>query len=89
VIIFAYIVSRALELYTLLIVVWTFGSWFPQWRYQSWFRLVDSIVAPYVGLFRTLPLQFSGLDFTPLAAIIVIALFKAALLQVIVGGPGL
>jgi len=84
--IFAYLISRTLDLYTLLIIVWTFGSWFVQWRYQSWFRMINSIVEPYVALFRALPLQFGGLDFTPLAAIMVIALLKSAVLQVLVAG---
>jgi YggT family protein len=72
----AYALVTALQIYVYLIIVWTFGSFFPAWRFQEWYRFIDRVVAPFVELFAPLRLQFSGMDFTPLAAIIAVQIFR-------------
>jgi len=66
------IIDKVIQLYILLIIVWSFGSWFPAWRYQQWFRLVHEFVWPYMCLFSSLPLRSGGFDFTPMVAIVVL-----------------
>lgn len=72
----AYALSVALKIYVYAIIVWTFGSWFPAWRYQEWWKLLDRIVAPYVSLFYPLKLQMNNIDFTPLVAIVTVEVFR-------------
>ena len=76
----------ALKLYTFLIIVWVFGSWFPHWRFQPWYRAIHRVVAPYVEAFAPLKLQFSGFDFTPIVAILGIELFRFLLLAAVYRG---
>jgi YggT family protein len=75
-------VDRVLEAYMLMIMVWSFGSFFPQWRYAAWYKLLGEIVSPYLNLFRALPLRAGMMDFTPMVAIFVLILFR----QLISGG---
>jgi YggT family protein len=79
-------VYYAIQLYIMLIFVWALGSWFPQWRYQSWYRFISDVVEPYIGLFRRLPLRFNMLDFTPLVAIFVLYLFQNLVMMMAGGG---
>jgi YggT family protein len=80
------LVTKAIQLYIMLIFVWTLGSWFPQWRYQPWFKLINDVVEPYIRLFRSLPLRVGMLDLTPMAAVFALILFQQLLLAVISGG---
>ena len=74
-------VYYAIQAYILLIFVWVLGSWFPQWRGQSWYRVVEDIVRPYLKLFEALPVQAGMIDFRPMVAI-----FVLVILQVLVRG---
>ncbi len=68
----------------MLVFVWVLGSWFPQWRYQAWFRTVDNLVRPYVDLFKPLPLTIGMMDLRPMAAIFVLVIFMR-MLETMVG----
>ena len=79
-------VLYALRAYTLLIIAYVLGSWFPQWRYQAWYRLVTDIVQPYLNVFRGLPLRMGMLDLTPMVAIFVLMIIERLLIATLVGG---
>ena len=72
----ARLVSYVVEIYIIFVFVWVLGSWFPTWRHQSWFRIVNSLVEPYIDLFRALPLRMGMIDFTPMVAILVLIVFR-------------
>lgn len=71
--------------YMMLVFVWVLGSWFPQWRYQSWFRTIDGIVRPYVDLFKFLPLQIGMVDLRPMAAIFLLVILMR-MMESVAGG---
>ena len=71
--------------YILLVIVWVLGSWFPQWRYQAWYKAIDGIVRPYVDLFKGLPLRIGMMDLSPMIAIFVLYLFQSLLLGAMSG----
>jgi YggT family protein len=66
----------AIRAYEFLIIIWSFGSWFPQWRYQRWFQTVKELVYPYLNLFSRLNLRVGMYDLTPLVAIVILELFR-------------
>ena len=74
--ILAKVVYQAIHIYIMLIFVWVLGSWFPQWQEQAWFKVVRDIVAPYINLFKFLPLRIGMMDLTPLAAMFVLMLVQ-------------
>jgi len=82
----AVFVSYAIQVYIILIFVWVMGSWFPQWKGQQWYRIVDEIIRPYMNLFKALPLRMGQIDFTPIAAIFILYMIQGLLGQVIRGG---
>jgi uncharacterized protein YggT (Ycf19 family) len=65
--------------YILLIVVWAFGSWNPQWRYQGWYRTIGGIVEPYIEMYRVMRLNFGQFDLTPMVAICVLSIISIVL----------
>ena len=84
------IIVKVLQLYQLMIVAWAFGSFFPQWRFQKWYRMLGEVVQPYMNLFRWLPLRMQGagggIDFTPLVALLVLQLFERLVATAAMGG---
>jgi len=74
-----FVVDKLLQLYTYMIMIYTFGSFFPQWRFQAWYRWIAEFVFPYLSLFRGLNLRSGNIDFTPLAAIVVLQLISMGL----------
>lgn len=85
-----YVVVRVLELYQLLIIAWAFGSFFPQWHYQKWYRVLGDIVQPYLNLFRFLPLRInigsSYMDLSPIVALFVLQIFEQLVITAARGG---
>jgi len=75
----------AIRAYVLLIFVYVLGSWFPQWRQQTWYRLVADLVQPYLQLFSKLPLRVGMLDLTPMVALLILMLVDHFVLAMLAG----
>ena len=68
--------------YTILIFAYTIMSWFSMGgALFDVYRVIGSLVEPYVGLFRGLIPPLGGLDFSPWAAILVIQFIIVPVLQ--------
>ena len=69
-------ISNLFDLYSIALIVYALLSWFPG-AYQTKFgEFLTRIVEPYLKLFRRLPLQFAGLDFTVWVAILALHLLN-------------
>ncbi|WP_338064623.1 YggT family protein [Enterococcus villorum] len=68
------LLGRAVDLYTIVLMVYALLSWFPGGYQSSLGRFLAKICEPYIQLFDRLPLRFGGIDFTILAAIIILNL---------------
>ncbi|MGX2945112.1 MULTISPECIES: YggT family protein [Enterococcus] len=66
------ILIRLVEVYTILLVVYALMSWFPGAYNTGLGRFLSRICEPFLNLFRRLPLQFGGIDFSIMAAVIVL-----------------
>lgn len=80
------ILYYAIQAYILLIIVWVLGSWFPQWKYQSWYRFIEDLVSPYMNLFRAIPLRMGMFDLSPMLAILVLWVVQRLVISLAVGG---
>lgn len=64
------------NLYTMLIFVWALLSWFDHSR--GWlsdvYRALDTLVGPYVGLFRRIVPSIGGIDVSPMVAVLALQL---------------
>ncbi|MCB1188524.1 YggT family protein [bacterium] len=72
----------AVTLYSYMCFIWVFGSWFPNWRYQEWFKMLSSIVEPYMNVFKGLPLRFGMFDLSPMIAIFVLYIFRSLIASI-------
>ncbi|HES58204.1 MAG TPA: YggT family protein [Firmicutes bacterium] len=81
-----WIIYYIIQAYILLILVWVFGSWFPQWRYQSWYRTVEDLVSPYMNLFKAIPLRIGMIDLAPMLAIFVLFIVQRLVISLTEGG---
>ena len=76
-------ISNFFDLYSIALIVYALLSWFPG-AYQTKFgEFLTRIVEPYLKLFRRLPLQFAGLDFTVWVAILALNLLNRVVFYLI------
>lgn len=76
-------ISNLFDLYSIALIVYALLSWFPG-AYQTKFgEFLTRIVEPYLKLFRHLPLQFAGLDFTVWVAILALNLLNRVVFYLI------
>ena len=76
-------ISNLFDLYSIALIVYALLSWFPG-AYQTKFgEFLTRIVEPYLKLFRRLPLQFAGLDFTVWGAILALNLLNRVVFYLI------
>ncbi|MEG1503529.1 MAG: YggT family protein [Enterococcus sp.] len=78
------VLSRLVYFYTILLVVYALMSWFPG-AYQSKLgQMLGKICEPFLDLFRRLPLQFGGIDFSVMAAIIALNIALEVLQKILI-----
>ena len=76
-------ISNLFDLYSIALIVYALLSWFPG-AYQTKFgEFLTRIVEPNLKLFRRLPLQFAGLDFTVWVAILALNLLNRVVFYLI------
>ncbi|MDR3136640.1 MAG: YggT family protein [Coriobacteriales bacterium] len=76
------LISSAVNLYCLIIVVWAILSWFNTSKkgiVRDVYQVLDTIVSPYVNLFRRFIPPMGGLDLSALVALLVLQLVARAL----------
>ena len=67
------ILSAALSFYSFIIIAYVILTWFPvTGAMEDVFRVLASVVEPYLNIFRRIIPNAGGLDFSPFVAILVI-----------------
>ena len=77
------LVYNLFYVFELLLLIYALLSWFPNAPESGLGNTVQRIVEPFLGLFRKLPLQVGGLDFTVLVALLVLSGLQRFVLQVL------
>ena len=80
-----FMLYRLVDFYEILIVVWCIMSWIPRMNdtVESVRSALGSIVEPYLALFRRYIPPMSGIDFSPIVAIIVLRLLQRVILYIL------
>ena len=65
------LVRNFFQVFELVLIIYALLSWFPNASESALAKMVQRIVEPFLSLFRKIPLQFGGLDFTVLALSVV------------------
>jgi uncharacterized protein YggT (Ycf19 family) len=69
----AVIVSSLGRFYSILIIVYVLMSWFPiSGIFGDIYRVLGSIVEPYIGLFRRIIPPLGTIDISPIIALLVL-----------------
>ncbi len=68
-IIFQYL-SNIIQIYSIILVIYALLFWFPGAPQSTLGQMVHRLVEPFLSLFRKLPLQFGGFDFTDFTVLV-------------------
>ena len=82
----AFFLTQLVYFYQILIFVSAILSWFPMRSEGILYDIrgaIDSLVAPYLSLFRRIIPPFGGLDFSPIVAILVLSLIQRLIIGIL------
>ena len=74
-------ISNIIQIYSIILVIYALLSWFPGAPESALGQMVHGLVEPFLSLFKKLPLQFAGLDFTVLVAILLLNFLERLVAQ--------
>lgn len=74
-----YLLSRGVDLYSLIILAWVVTSWFPDTRRHEAVRLVGRVCEPVLGVARRIVPSTGRIDFSPVLVIILLQVLSNAL----------
>lgn len=74
-------ISNIIQIYSIILVIYALLSWFPGAPESALGQMVHRLVEPFLNLFKKLPLQFAGLDFTVLVAILLLNFLERLVAQ--------
>ena len=80
------IVTRLLDIYGWLIVIWCVLSWVPATSsslFEDLRAAISTLVEPFVGVFRRFIPPVMGIDFSPIVAIFALTLIERLLYYLI------
>ena len=75
------LIQNAVNIYSLLLLIYALLSWFPNSYGSSLERLLEKLVRPIVDPLRRLPLQFGGLDLSIWLAILIVSFLGDSLIR--------
>lgn len=71
-----YLIFKLIDLYSWILVIYAMLSWIPSLRDSKVGEIISKVSVPYLNLFKDLPLQFGGFDFTVAVAILALQLIE-------------
>ena len=74
-------ISNIIQIYSIILVIYALLSWFPGAPESALGQMVHRLVEPFLSLFKKLPLEFAGLDFTVLVAILLLNFLERLVAQ--------
>jgi YggT family protein len=80
---FIYLISILFRIYEILLITRIIMSWLPHNRYHPLITRLYEITDPYLNIFRSLNLNFGGIDLSPIVAFLVLRFAQRLLLQIL------
>ena len=75
------LIQNAVNIYSLLLLIYALLSWFRNSYGSSLERLLEKLIRPIVDPLRRLPLQFGGLDLSIWLAILIVRFLGDSLIR--------
>lgn len=79
----ANIVGLAFQIYFFLIIIYVLMSWIPGLRESSFGELVEKVVEPYLGIFRSIIPPLGMIDFSPIVALLALELIRSGVYTIL------
>lgn len=76
-------IQNAVDIYSLILVIFSLMSWFPNAYKSSLGRLIISLVKPILTPMQRLPLQFAGLDLSVWIAVLLVHFLGEQLIRIL------
>ncbi len=76
-------ILTCIDLYSFLLVIYALMSWIPRLYETAIGRFLTGICEPFLSLFRRLPLQFAGLDFSVVVALIALEVIRYIIVMIL------
>ncbi len=81
---FAQSLDYLFRIFEFLLVIQIILSWIPHNYYHPLARLLNMVTEPYLKLFRQIPVQYGGIDFSPLLAFFVLGFIRDTLFRILI-----
>lgn len=78
-----YLFNLIFTVYTFLLLIRVFGSWFPRFAGSKWMRFVGFYTDPYLNLFRKIIPPLGMIDLSPLVAFFALQLLQYLILAIL------
>ena len=82
------LISALVNFYEWLVIIWCFMSWFPLREGSLMYDVavvIDSIVSPYMNLFRRFIPPLGGMDFSPIVGLFVLSFGERLIFRLLLG----
>ena len=73
---------KLITVYEWILIIYAFMSWAPDIRNSQVGRIIEKLSRPFLSIFDRLPLQFGGIDFTIVLAIVALNAIQRLLLMI-------
>jgi YggT family protein len=70
------LIDAFIEVYIILIVIYSLGSWFPQFTENSFFDFLTRIIEPPLEVIRRVVPPVAGLDLSPAVLIFILVVLQ-------------
>ncbi len=77
------IVGLCFNIYNFLLLARIVITWLPHDAYHPLILRLKQATDPYLNLFKQLPLQFGGMDFSPIVALIVLSVIRTIVMKIL------
>lgn len=78
-----YILNVVFTIYTFLLIVRVFGSWFPKLQHQKWMHFVAFYTDPYLNLFRRIIPPLGMFDLSSLVAFFALQIARSVMFYLV------
>lgn len=78
------LISFLFEAYKIILVIRIVLTWMPHNRNHFIIEKIYNLTDPYLNIFRSLNINFGGIDFSPIVAFFVLSFIQRLLLQILI-----
>ncbi|WP_213358216.1 YggT family protein [Chlamydiifrater phoenicopteri] len=79
----SYFVRTFVNVYSFLILIYIFASWFPEWQRTRWYTVIFRLVSPYLKIFKRFIPTIGFIDISPMVALVCLEVLPIVILKIV------